>query len=231
VGIDLNPKMVDYARKKTEEEGLADKVSIRQGDMRDPFAAAAAAAADEASTSSAAAAAAAAGPYDLAGVMLGSLGHLLTNEDALKCFRSAYSALRPGGFFVVELQHAGDLFDGSLMDPEVQAEGWEQAEGTTGLEVRWGKQGDEFDYETQVYYRTVEVKVLELGAGFGSKGKVVRRLSEVVPNRVHTYQEVKLLAAAAGFSVEGVFGDFNRDFTLRHEDSYRMICVLKRPEA
>lgn len=64
--------------------------------------------------------------------MLGSMMHLLSNEDALGLFRAVHRALAPGGRFVVELPHPGDLFDATLIDPEAQSESWEQVGATTG---------------------------------------------------------------------------------------------------
>ncbi len=46
-------------------------------------------------------------PYDMATCLLGTMMHMLTNEDALRVFRGVAAALRPGGLFVVELAHPG----------------------------------------------------------------------------------------------------------------------------
>jgi hypothetical protein len=47
--------------------------------------------------------------------LLGTFTHVLNNMDALTAFSSAAAALQPGGLFIVELTHPGDLFDGTLI--------------------------------------------------------------------------------------------------------------------
>jgi SAM-dependent methyltransferase len=49
-------------------------------------------------------------PIDTAWILLGSLQHLLTNEDVLSCLQCLYAALKPGGTVFIELPHPRELF-------------------------------------------------------------------------------------------------------------------------
>jgi SAM-dependent methyltransferase len=63
--------------------------------------------------------------FDLATCLLGTLSHALTNAAAAATLRRVAAHLRPGGLFVLELAHPGDLFDGTLLLGEGQPEMWE----------------------------------------------------------------------------------------------------------
>lgn len=54
------------------------------------------------------------------------------------------------------------------------------------------------------------------------------RLSEVVPQRIHTYQEMNLLATMSGFKVHSAYGDMLLNTSIRDEDAARMVLVLER---
>jgi SAM-dependent methyltransferase len=47
---------------------------------------------------------------DTAWILLGSLQHLLTNDDVQSCLHCLYAALRPGGTVFIELPHPRELF-------------------------------------------------------------------------------------------------------------------------
>lgn len=49
----------------------------------------------------------------------------------------------------------------------------------------------------------------------------------LVPQRMFTLQEVHMLANAAGFSVEGLYGEMDMQIGLQHEDAYRLVAVLR----
>lgn len=63
--------------------------------------------------------------FDMATCLLGTLSHALSNAAAASTLRRAAAHLRPGGVFVLELAHPGDLFDGTLLLGEGQPEMWE----------------------------------------------------------------------------------------------------------
>lgn len=49
------------------------------------------------------------GKFDLVVCLLGTLAHLLDNKQAAAAFRQAAKHLHPGGLFLLELQHPGEL--------------------------------------------------------------------------------------------------------------------------
>ncbi|KAL6753552.1 hypothetical protein V8C86DRAFT_454871 [Haematococcus lacustris] len=158
--------------------------------------------------------------FDMVTCLLAGLSHLLDNSQAAAAFACVARVLKPGGLFVVELAHPGDLFDGGLVDGASQ-EVWEVALGDNKLMVEWGTEVDEFDPVTQVLSRHVSLNVL---AG----EEVVQSVQEVVACRQFTVQEVRLLAAHAGLSLQGLYGDMSEGVDMTHEEAYRMVAVLRK---
>jgi len=79
-GVDSSPEMLDQARQKAEGEGV--RVTWQQDDMR---------------------AFTIAEPVDLVTCFFDSLNYLLEADDLRRCFASVNSALRPGGWFVFDI--------------------------------------------------------------------------------------------------------------------------------
>ena len=62
----------------------------------------------------------------------------------------------------MEMPHPGDMFDGSMINPEsLGGERWESDDGlgtpTSNLEVQWGYKSDDFNPKSQVLTRTVKI--------------------------------------------------------------------------
>lgn len=74
----------------------------------------------------------------------------------------------------------------------------------------------------QVLQRTVTIYQAD------SKGKMQKVLSETVPQRVYTYQEMKLLAALSAFDLHAAYGDMQKDVAFCDPDAPRMVLVLRR---
>ena len=55
-----------------------------------------------------------------------------------------------------------------------------------------------------------------------------KKLVEVVPQRIYTYQEMLLLAGMSGFKLSAAYGDMQMDTSIRNEDAERMLLVLER---
>lgn len=52
---------------------------------------------------------------DLAACLLGTFQHLHTLDDGLRAMQRTHAALKPGGLFIVELEHPAHLFDGAML--------------------------------------------------------------------------------------------------------------------
>ena len=73
IGIDSSEEMVHYARQRAQENGIAERVRLMQGDMKSfqGF--------KQIITC---------GFVNLAAIMIGTLSHCLTNDHALQCFKN-----------------------------------------------------------------------------------------------------------------------------------------------
>ena len=59
-------------------------------------------------------------------------------------------------------------------------------------------------------------------------GKLHQVVSEEVPQRIFTFQELKLLAMLSNFSISKTFGDMDVKRSFSDEDAARMVIVFKR---
>ena len=188
--VDLSAAMVKCGTQIAADEDV--KLDYRVGDMREAL------------------------PFDKvcsAWLLLGSVGHLLTNDDALRCFQRAKDALKTGGTLILELPHPRETFrvDG------VSEDGWEVPFEGGDLRVRWGAEEDAFDPLTQVRQASVAFAT--------DQGQLIR---DVVPTREYTLQELRLLADAAGFVDVATYGALDPEFVAADDDelAYRLVVVL-----
>ena len=188
--VDLSDAMAAHGAKIATENDVA--LDYRVGDVREPL------------------------PFSnvcSAWLLLGSVGHLLTNDDALRCFQNARKALADGGTLILELPHPRETFrvDG------VSEDGWEVPFEGGDLRVRWGAEEDAFDPLTQVRQASV---VFETDQG--------QSITDVVPTREYTLQELRLLSKAAGFVDVATYGALDPEFVAADDDelAYRLVVVL-----
>ena len=187
--IDLSEAMVKCGTQIAKEEDVA--LDYRVGDVREAL------------------------PFDKvcsAWLLLGSVGHLLTNDDALRCFQRAKDALKTGGTLILELPHPRETFriDGTTED------GWDVPFEGGDLRVRWGAEDDVFDPLTQIRQASV---------AFETAGTSI---NDIVPTREYTLQELRLLADAAGFVDVATYGALDAAFIPADDDelAYRLVVVL-----
>ena len=185
--------------------------------------------------------------FDAAWLLLGSMQHLLTNDDTIACFQSINSSLRPGGTVVIELPHPRETFSmGECtkngwkvpLTDEVDDDGNEKEYGE--LSMVWGDEDDEFDPIAQVRQFTVSMELsVKNSAGIPqdlntsplfrqmtNDGKT--KLKDVVPMRLFTLQELDALARCAGLELVAKYGALD-DISIEDEDeAFRMVCVLRK---
>jgi SAM-dependent methyltransferase len=106
-GVDVSPAMLEVARHKVAAEGLADRITLVEGDMRE-FALD--------------------GCFNLAFVAVNSFMHLLTTDDQLAALACIRQHLNPGGLVLIDLfnpdlaslldARGQVLMDKTMTDPE-----------------------------------------------------------------------------------------------------------------
>jgi len=239
VALDRSKDMVKYGEENADYElgapggGRRDDFEYVNGDMRH---------ADEYTTASSS-------KFDMAWLLLGSMQHLLTNDDIIACLSSIHSVLKSGGTVVIELPHPRETFSMGectrngwtvpLVEDADDEEGGEKEYGE--LNIVWGEEGDEFDPVTQVRQFTVglELKVNNLEdipkdeetsplfLQMAEDGRTSVR--EVVPMRLFTLQEIDALGRCAGFELVAKYGALIEGVSIEDEDeAFRMVCVLRK---
>ena len=181
--------------------------------------------------------------FDTAWLLLGSMQHLLTNDDIIACFSSLYNSIKSGGTVVIELPHPRETFSMG----ECTRNGWQVPledgdEKEYGeLNIVWGEENDEFDPVSQIRHFTVGLELTvnnvddipkdedtsSLFLQMSKEGKT--SVKEIVPMRLYTLQEIDALARCAGFELVAKYGALAEDVSIEDEDeAFRMVCVLRR---
>ena len=228
VALDLSQEMVKYGSENADFDlgaagGRRDNFEYICGDMRELSGLATA-------------------KFDTAWILLGSMSHLLTNDDVIRCFTALKSALNPGSTVVIELPHPRETFSMG----ECTRNGWtvplvEDDEEEYGeLSIVWGDEDDEFDPIAQVRHFTVAMTLAvkdpqdipkddPLFVRMNEDGKT--EVKEIVPMRLFTLQEIDALARCAGLEMVAKYGALDEEVEMTDEDdAYRMVCVLRCKE-
>lgn len=243
VALDKSQDMMKYGNENADVElgtggGRRDDFKYVCGDMRKIEEAIKSSTEDKASAIA----------FDAAWLVLGSMQHLLTNDDIITCFKSINSVLHPGGTVVIELPHPRETFSMGECTKngwtvplvyEAEDDGSEKEYGE--LNILWGDDGDDFDPVAQVRKFTVifELKIknpedtpddLDTSPLFKKMTKDGKTtLKEIVPMRLFTLQEIDALARCAGLEMVAKFGALADDISIEDEDeAFRMVCVLRK---
>lgn len=232
--LDLSPDMVNYGMENADHElgapgGRRDGFIYINGDMRkvDEYA--------EAKS------------FDTAWLLLGSMQHLLTNDDIIACFTSLRSVMKDGGIAVIELPHPRETFSmgectrngWTVPLVEDDEDGGEKEYGE--LNIVWGEENDEFDPVAQIRRFTVGLELTindvndipedestsPLFAQMSKEGKT--EVKEIVPMRLFTLQEIDALARCAGFELVAKYGALDEEVSIEmEEEAFRMVCILRK---
>jgi SAM-dependent methyltransferase len=145
--------------------------------------------------------------FDCALNMFNSFGYFVEERDNFRMLSGIAVALKPGGFFLL------DLVNRDFVIPHLNRKDWFEHEGAFILEK---KQFDPIRNRTEI-----DVHVID------KKGK--RDYHHSI--RVYSYTEISMLLEAAGFSVRAVFGGFSgEEFDLYHDRMVILSQALPRED-
>jgi SAM-dependent methyltransferase len=174
--------------------------------------------------------------FDTAWILLGSLQHLNTNQDVIQCFKSINRCLSDDGTLVIELPHPQEAF--SMV--ECTRNTWEvplelSNDSSAKLKVLWGDETDKFNPVTQVRDFSVRFDLTSDGDKGGDDDSTNQStsLSQIIPTRLFTAQEMHALAQCGGFEVAAMYGALDPDVSIMDfetELAYRMVCVLRKQQ-
>jgi ubiquinone/menaquinone biosynthesis C-methylase UbiE len=201
-GLDRSAEMLAIARQKS---GHLDCIHWIEGDMRSFEI-------DE--------------QFDLALIPSHSFQNLNTAEDQAACMESIWRHLKPGGLLVVHLDHVNVEYIGWLAEISGDGKGVFEADGQfehpqTGLHIRTSSAWS-YDPVTQTATKqTIWEEVVV-------DGKVGKRIETgVVPLHVVYRFEIEHLLKRAGFMIEHIYGDFERQEL--QVNSSHMIWLARKP--
>lgn len=222
--VDLSSDMIEYSNEIADAElgdsgfgGTRDRFNYILSDMR---------------TLSSSSKSLQPGSIDGAWILLGSMQHLLSNDDVISCFSSTSELLREGGTLTIELPHPRETF--TMV--ECTRNGWqvpledEEGEEYGELKIIWGDEDDKFDPIRQVRDFTV---AMDLTVSEDMKDQAdeadMQSVKEVVPMRLFTFQEIEVMARIAGFDVETAYGALSDEVDINSEDeAFRLVCILRK---
>jgi SAM-dependent methyltransferase len=168
--------------------------------------------------------------FETAWILLGSLQHLTTNADVRACLSRIRESLVPHGTLIVELPHPKESFALGACTRNAWAVPLEDDQGLDSgqLEILWGDEEDAFDAITQVRQFTVRMELSQTTTG-ALPNETPVQLSQVVPMRLFTAQEMDALATACGFTIVAMHGALEEGVSVDDEDAaYRLVCVLQK---
>jgi SAM-dependent methyltransferase len=169
-GVDASSQMIVLAQERAEEAGA--QVVFRVEDMRTlPFE-------DE---------------FDLVTCFFDSLNYLLTIQGLHDAFQSAFRALRPGGFYIFDM----NTIYGLAVD-WMRESTYIQNETADFFEIHQ----QDFDYENLIATMTVTV--------FQKQGELWERFEETHQERGYPIADIQFLLSEIGFEINGMFGNFKK---------------------
>ncbi len=127
--------------------------------------------------------------FDLVTCLFDSLNYLLAVRDLADAFQSAFRALRPGGYYLFDM----NTIYGLAVD-WMREKTYIQNEGEDFIEIH----RQDFDYENLI--ATMEVMV------FQQKGALWERFVEQHQERGYPLADIVFLLEQTGFNISGIYG-------------------------
>jgi 2-polyprenyl-3-methyl-5-hydroxy-6-metoxy-1,4-benzoquinol methylase len=187
-GVDQSQEMIALAREQAREAGIP--VNFLVEDMRDLRYS---------------------GEFDLVTCFFDSMNYLLTVKDLQDAIRCAYKALRPGGYYIFDM----NTIYGLAVD-WMREKTYVQNEADDFIEYHQ----QEFDYENLV--ATMEITI------FKQRGELWERIRETHRERGYPVADLQFLLSEAGFEIAGMYGSLSKRTDLQ-TISPRVFFVAKRP--
>ena len=129
-GYDVSDKMLDYARGRVEEAGVADSVELVQAEMQT---------------------ARFERKFDAALNSINSLGYLLGDADIVSHFRLTGEALKPGGIYIIHISMA---WDGPLHE---EGSAWEMERDGVKVKTTWRVESEDRGTRRSYQICTMEI--------------------------------------------------------------------------
>lgn len=188
-GIDLSPQMLALARERARDAGVTAR--FQQKDMRrltyD-------------------------NEFNLVTCWFDSLNYLLEEDDLLLTFNGIARALKPGGWFIADMNTRIGLIVGWMQQKE-----YIQQDTPDLMEVH----KHSFDYERMI--ASVHI------TAFLNKGGGWERIDETHQERAYSLETIKECLRSAGLEVAGMIGSLN-DLTPVNAESRRVWLVARNTE-
>lgn len=170
MGIDQSQQMINLARERTREEN--EPVDFRTEDMRSiPFK----------------------NKFDLVTCFFDSLNYMLTVNDLHEAFQCAYQAVRPGGYYIFDM----NTIYGLAVD-WMREETYIQNEADDLIEIHRLA----FDYENQVATMAITV--------FKQREDLWERFDETHHERGYPIADIQFLLHETGFEIAGMYGSLSK---------------------
>jgi len=187
-GIDQSQQMIDLAKARAQEAGV--DVNFFVEDMRSiPHQHA----------------------FDLVTCFFDSLNYLLNIRDLHQAFKGVYRALKPGGFYIFDM----NTIYGLAVD-WMREETYIQNETKDFIEIH----RQSYDYENQI--ATMDITI------FVQKGEMWERIDETHQERGYPIADIQFLLNETGFDIHGMYGSL-KNRTEVQNTSPRVWFIARKP--
>ena len=132
-----------------------------------------------------------------------SFQHLIAVDEQLACLHCVHRCLKSGGRFILDVFHtqAERMHDPRFSQPEIEVENVLLPDGR-----HFARSG-----RTAAFHRAIQVNDIELIYDVTHPDGRNERFVHAFPMRYYFRYELEHLLARAGFTLEAVYGDFQRD--------------------